>query len=240
MPTAPRRPAALPKPAAARPTAARKPSATRDPEQTRARILAAARDEFARLGLGGARVDRIATLAGANKRMLYYYFGSKDELFRAVLEATYLHIRESEKALHLDEVDPAEAIRRLVAFTWDYYLAHPEFLSLLNSENLHRAEHLKASRTVRRMHSPFVAMIGRILERGVDAGRFREGVDAVQLYISIAGLSYFYLANNHTLSAIFGRDLKAAAARRARLLHMTEVVLGYLRKDAPHDAATQA
>jgi AcrR family transcriptional regulator len=209
---------------------ARKTTATREPELTRARILAAAKAEFARVGLGGARVDRIAALAGANKRMLYYYFGSKDELFRAVLEATYEHIRESEKALHLDAIDPPEAIRRLVAFTWNYYLEHPEFLSLLNSENLHRAEHLKQSKRVRRMHSPFVAMIGEILERGHKAGLFRDGVDAVQLYISIAGLSYFYLANNYTLSAIFGRDLKARKARDARLAHMTDIVLGYLRK----------
>jgi AcrR family transcriptional regulator len=208
----------------------RSPAPARDAEPTRARILAAARQEFARVGLGGARVDGIAALAGANKRMLYYYFGSKDELFRAVLEATYEHIRESEKALHLDAVDPAEAIRRLVAFTWNYYLEHPEFLSLLNSENLHRAEHLKRSTRVRRMHSPFVAMIREILDRGREAGVFRDGVDAVQLYISIAGLSYFYLANNYTLSAIFGRDLKARKARDARLAHMTEFVLGYLRK----------
>ena len=201
----------------------------RDPEQTRARILAAARDEFARVGLGGARVDRIAEIAGANKRMLYYYFGNKDELFRAVLEATYEHIRESEKALHLDEVDPPEAIRRLVSFTWNYYLKHPEFLSLLNSENLHRAEHLKQSSKVREMHSPFVAMLREIVERGVRGGVFRSGVDAVQLYISIAGLSYFYLANNFTLSAIFGRDLKAKKARDQRLAHMIEFVLGYLR-----------
>jgi AcrR family transcriptional regulator len=212
------------------PSPTRKPNAVRDPEQTRARILAAAKAEFARVGLGGARVDRIAALAGANKRMLYYYYGNKDELFRAVLEATYEHIRESEKALHLDEVDPPEAIRRLVAFTWNYYLQHPEFLSLLNSANLHRAEHLKQSTKVRRMHSPFVALIGDILERGRAAGRFRDGVDAVQLYISIAALAYFYLGNNYTLSAIFGRDLKAKKARDERLAHMTDLVLGYLRK----------
>jgi AcrR family transcriptional regulator len=203
----------------------------REPQATRARILAAAKAEFARVGPDGARVDRIAALAGANKRMLYYYFGSKDELFRAVLEAAYEHIRESEKALHLDEVEPREAIRRLVAFTWEYYLAHPEFLSLLNSENLHRAEHLKRSTKVRRMHSPFVAMIAGIVERGRGVGVFREGVDAVQLYITIAALAYFYLANNPTLSAIFGRDLKAKKAREARLAHMTDVVLGYLRKE---------
>lgn len=202
----------------------------RDPEQTRARILAAAKAEFARAGLGGARVDRIAALAGANKRMLYYYFESKDGLFRAVLEAAYEHIRESEKALHLDAFDPPEAISRLVAFTWNYYLEHPEFLSLLNSANLHRAEHLKQSSKVRRMHSPFVAMIRDILQRGVKADVFRRGVDAVQLYISIAALAYFYLGNNYTLSAIFGRDLKAKKARDERLAHMTELVLGYLRK----------
>ena len=213
------------------PAPTRRTAAPRDPEQTRARILAAAKSEFARVGLGGARVDRIAELAGANKRMLYYYFGNKDELFSAVLESAYAHIRESEKALHLDEVDPQEAIRRLVAFTWNYYLEHPEFMSLLNSENLHQAEHLRQSTRVRRMHSPFLAMIGNIVERGAQAGVFRSGVDAVQLYISIAGLAYFYLANNYTLSAIFGRDLKARRARDARLAHMTEFVLGYLRKD---------
>jgi AcrR family transcriptional regulator len=212
-------------------TSPRPAAAPRDPETTRTRILAAAKAEFARVGPDGARVDRIAALAGANKRMLYYYFGSKDELFRAVLEATYEHIRESEKALHLGEVEPREAIRRLVAFTWEYYLAHPEFLSLLNSENLHRAAHLKRSTKVRRMHSPFVAMIAQIVERGRSAGVFRDGVDAVQLYISIAALAYFYLANNHTLSAIFGRDLKAKRARDARLAHMTDVVLGYLRRE---------
>ncbi len=213
------------------PAPTRRITAPRDPEQTRARILAAAKAEFARVGLGGARVDRIAALAGANKRMLYYYFGNKDELFRAVLEAAYEHIRESEKALHLDAFDPPQAIERLVAFTWNYYLEHPEFLSLLNSENLHQAEHLRQSTRVRRMHSPFVAMIRDIVERGAQAGVFRSGVDAVQLYISIAGLAYFYLANNYTLSAIFGRDLKARRARDARLAHMTEFVLGYLRKD---------
>jgi AcrR family transcriptional regulator len=212
------------------PTRRRSATAARDPQLTRARILAAAKAEFARAGLGGARVDRIAALAGANKRMLYYYFDSKDGLFRAVLEAAYEHIRESEKALHLDAIEPPEAIARLVAFTWNYYLEHPEFLSLLNSANLHRAEHLKTSTKVRRMHSPFVAMIGEILQRGNKAGVFRKGVDAVQLYISIAALAYFYLGNNYTLSAIFGRDLKARKARDERLAHMTELVLGYLQK----------
>lgn len=202
----------------------------RAPEQTRTRILDAAKVEFARAGLGGARVDRIAELAGANKRMLYYYFGNKDDLFCAVLEAAYAHIRDSEKALHLEDEEPIEAIRRLVAFSWRYHLDNPEFLTLLGSENLHRAVHLKQSRRVRSMHSPFVAMIAAILERGEQSGVFRRGVDAVQLYISIAALSCFYLSNNYTLSAIFGRNLKCKKACDERLTHMTEVVLGYLRK----------
>ncbi|MDB5804829.1 MAG: transcriptional regulator, TetR family [Betaproteobacteria bacterium] len=201
---------------------------TRDPEQTRQRILIAAQAEFARVGLGGARVDRIAQEAGANKRMLYYYFGNKDDLFLAVLEYTYEHIRTAEKGLHLDEVEPAEAVRRLVAFTWNYYLDYPQFLNLLNSENLHQARHLKNSGKVRSMHSPFISMIGQILERGARDGTFRKGVDPIQLYVSIAGLSYFYLGNNYTLSAIFGRDLKAPKAKAERLAHMTEMVLDYL------------
>ncbi len=202
----------------------------RDPERTRARILEAAKAEFAAHGLGGARVDRIAAVAHANKRMLYYYFGNKDDLFIAVLEEAYADIRAAEVALHLTQIDPPEAIRRLIAFTWEYYLEHPEFLTLLNSANLHKARHLEQSLKVRSMHSPFVAMIDEILERGRKSGVFRAGVDPVQLYISIAGLSYFYLGNNHTLSAIFSRDLLAPRAKAERLAHMCDLVLGYLFK----------
>ncbi len=202
----------------------------RDPERNQGRILRAATEEFARHGPGGARVDRIAARAGTNKRMLYYYYGNKDDLFLEVLEAAYARIRNAEKALHLAEVDPAEGIRRLVEFTWQYYLEHPEFLTLLNSENLHRGRHVKRSRRIAAMHSPFVATIRDLLERGVRAGKFRRGVDPVQLYISIAGLGYFYLSNRYTLSNIFRRALHAPRHRAERLRHMTEVVLGYLRK----------
>lgn len=208
----------------------RKTSGRRDPEKNQARILAAATDEFARHGLGGARVDRIAARAGANKRMLYYYYGNKDALFLAVLEASYASIRNAEKALHLANLEPREAMRRLVEFTWKYYLSHPEFLTLLNSENLHRARHIRKSGSIVAMHSPFVSMVKGVLDRGVRAGEFRAGVDPVQLYISIAGLGYFYLGNRYTLSAIFGRDLLAPREKSARLRHMTELVLGYLRK----------
>lgn len=202
----------------------------RDPARNQGRILKAAVAEFARHGLGGARVDRIAARAGANKRMLYYYFGNKDALFLAVLEESYARIRAAERALHLTDVDPREAMRRLVEFTWRYYLQHPEFLTLLNSENLHRGRHVKRSKNVVAMHAPFVAMIKQVLERGARAGAFRRGVDPVQLYISVAGLGYFYLSNRHTLSTIFERNLMLPRNMNERLRHMVDLVLGYLRK----------
>jgi AcrR family transcriptional regulator len=202
----------------------------RDPERTRARILEAARVEFARRGLGGARIDQITARAGSNKRMIYYYFGNKEALFLAALESAYEHIRKAEQSLKLTDLDPDEGMRHLVQFTWEYYLAHPEFITLLNSENLHRARHLKKSKEIRALHSPLVAMIEALLARGQRAAVFRRGVDAVQLYISIAALGYFYLSNNHTLSTIFGRDLMRPPALKQRLAHMTELVLGYLSK----------
>jgi AcrR family transcriptional regulator len=204
---------------------------SRDADRSQRDILQAALGEFAAHGLGGARMDRIAERAGVNKRLIYYYFESKEGLFLSVLEAAYESIRGEEQQLNLTQVDPIEAIRRLIAFTWNYYIAHPEFLTLLNSENLHRARHLKTSAKVRSMHSPLVQTIADVLERGRNAGLFRAGVDPVQLYISIAGLSYFYLGNSHTLSTIFGRDLLGAKAQVERLSHMTDLVLGYLVRD---------
>ncbi len=211
-----------------------KPDATeprsRDADRSQLAILAAARDEFAQAGLGGARMDRIAERAQLNKRLIYYYFTSKDDLFLAVLERTYADIRAAEQKLHLTDLAPAQAIRRLTEFTWDYYLEHPEFITLLNSANLHLARHLAKSERVREMNSPLIKTLGEILERGRVEGIFRGGIDPLQLYISIAGLAYFYLSNNHSLTAIFGRDLMTPKARNERLSHMTDVILGYALK----------
>ncbi len=215
-----------------------RPTTIRDPKGTQARILDAATREFARFGLGGARVDRIAARAGANKRMLYYYFGDKDGLFLAVLEHAYAGIRSAEQRLHLLDTPPVAAVERLVEFTWRYYLEHPEFLTLLNSENLHRARHLKRSKQIRAMNSPLIATLREVLQRGEREGVFRRGVDPLQLYISIAGLAYFYLSNNHTLSQVFDRDLAAPGARKDRLAHMTGLVTGSLTNlDARRRAA---
>jgi AcrR family transcriptional regulator len=203
---------------------------SRDSAKSQERILRAATAEFAHHGLGGARVDRIAARAGANKRMLYYYFGNKDALFLAVLEASYAQIRSAELTLDLQHLDPRAALRRLVSFTWDYFLAHPEFLTLLNSENLHMGRHVARSRRVRQLHSPLVDMLRRILQRGERLGLFRRGVDPVQLYISIAGEGYFYLSNRYTLSRIFGRDLMTKAALATRARHNARMILDALRR----------
>jgi AcrR family transcriptional regulator len=201
---------------------------TRDRDASKETILIAATEEFAEKGLRGARVDQIAERAGVNKRMLYYYFGQKDDLFLVVLERTYEKIRDEERKLNLTEVEPVEAIRRLISFTWNYYLQNPEFIPLLNSENLHKAVHLKQSKKIQSLHSPFVFMLEEVLARGRQEGVFRSGADPVQLYITIASLAYFYLSNKHTLSTIFNRDLLSQRARAERLSHMTDVVLGYL------------
>lgn len=202
----------------------------RDADRSQQTILLAARDEFALYGLAGARVDRIAERADINKRLIYYYFKSKDDLFLAVLESTYADIRAAEQKLHLDEMDPVEAIRELVSFTWHYYLEHPEFISLLNSENQHNAAHLKKSARIQEMNSPLVQMLDTVLERGRRKDLFRAGIDPIQLYISIASICYFYLSNNQTLSTIFGRDLRAPKAMAQRLSHMTDMVLGYVMR----------
>ncbi len=208
------------------------PRARRDPQRNQKRILDAALEEFSRFGLGGARVDRIAVRSGANKRMLYYYFGSKENLFLAVLEDSYARIRSAEKALDLEHADPREALKRLIDFTWRYYLEHPEFMTLLNSENLHKGRHVRRSRRVLEMHSPLVETLRGILRRGEKAGLFRSGVDPVQLYISIAGEGYFYLSNRYTLSRIFDRDLMERRALASRARHNADMILNALRRNA--------
>ena len=197
---------------------------------TREKILGAAVEEFARYGLGGARVDRIAQRAGANKRMLYYYFGDKEGLFLAALENRYDHIRSAERMLDLEDLDPREALERLVRFTWEYFLEHPEFMTLLNSENLHKGRHVRKSKRVQDMHSPLVETLRAVLRKGEAQRMFRRGVDPVQLYISIAGEIYFYLSNRYTLSRIFDRDLMAPRALAARSRHVTQMILNSLRR----------
>ncbi len=201
----------------------------RNPEATRRKLLAAARCEFAASGFAGARVDEIAARAGVNKQLVYHYFGDKDALYLAVLEWVYEEIREQERKLNLEGLPPGEAIRKLIEASFDHLAAHPDFIVLLNDENRGGARHVRGSTRLEAMHSPLVRSVSHILHEGVRAGVFRKGIDPVQLYISIAGLSYFFFSNTPTLSAIFGKDLSSRTQRRARRRHVADLVLQSLR-----------
>ncbi|GAC1327585.1 MAG: TetR/AcrR family transcriptional regulator [Beijerinckiaceae bacterium] len=216
----------------ARLPAAQRSSATpavRDAERTRRAILKAATAEFAESGLAGPRVDKIAEVSGVNKRTLYYYFNSKDDLYLAVLEDAYIAMRTSERNLKLDNLEPLKAIRRLVEFKFNYFVENPVMIWLLNCENIRGAQHLKRSTHLKDMHISLVHTIGTILEAGAAAGTIRPNTDPLQLYMSISGLSYFFFSNGSTLSTAFGKELRSAAARAARRSHAVEVILGYLR-----------
>jgi len=201
----------------------------RDPAATRKKLLTAARREFASSGLAGARVDEIAARAGVNKQLVYHYFGDKDALYLAVLEWVYEEIRAQERKLNLEGLPPEQAIKKLIESSFDHLAAHPDFIVLLNDENRGGARHVRGSRKLEAMHSPLVSLVSTILGEGVKAGVFRKGINAVHLYISIAGLSYFYFSNTPTLSAIFGKDLSSAAARQARRKHVVDLVMHSLR-----------
>jgi TetR/AcrR family transcriptional regulator len=201
----------------------------RDPVATQNKLLTAARREFAQNGLAGARVDEIAARAGVNKQLVYHYFGDKDALYLAVLEWVYEEIRTQERKLNLEGLPPEQAIKTLIEASFDHLDAHPDFIVLLNDENRGGARHVRGSRKLEAMHSPLVSMVSKILAEGVRTGTFRKGVNPVHLYISIAGLSYFFFSNASTLSAIFGKDLSSAAEKRARRKHVVDLVLKSLR-----------
>jgi len=188
----------------------------RDPAATQKRILQAAKHEFARSGLGGARVDKIAAKAKSNKRMLYHYFGNKEALFRRTLEDAYGDFRRAEAELNIEADDPVTALRRLMEFTWSYYLANPEFITLVNSENLHKARHLKASALMDDMNRPFVERMRQLLKRGVATGVFRPNLDPVQILIALAGLGFYYLNNRYTGEIVYGREMMTEDALKKR------------------------
>lgn len=208
---------------------ARSRKIARNPQRTQDTILEAATEEFAAHGFGGARVDAIAARAQTNKRMLYHYFGDKEGLYLAVLEATYATIRNAEKQLDLASRDPEEGMRELALFTWRHFLAHPEFLSLLATENLHHAHYLRRSEKISVMHSHLIDELSDVLRRGEAAGIFRPTVDPISVYLTIAALGFFYLSNRHTLSTIFARKLTSQGALNAWGEHIVAVTLASIR-----------
>lgn len=179
---------------------------------TRDSLLRAAIRIFARHGLSGGSVEQISRAAKSVDRMIYYYFGSKENLFVAVLEEIYRRFNEAEAALKLDLRRPADALMAVVGFIVSYYRDHPEFVTLLNSENLHRGKHIRRSLRAREYSSPAVGIIDQLLRSGVEKGIFRGDLRARDLYLMIAALGYFYQSNRHTLSAFLGEDLEAPAA----------------------------
>ena len=209
------------------------PRRTRDAKRTRKAILDAAKLEFARKGLGGARVDEIARAARANKRMIYHYFNSKEGLFKQVVVDAYVDLRTAEQQLNLEHLPPEEALESLVRFTWDYYLRNPEFLTLVNNENLHRARHLRQSETINVVSRKFVSMVQNILLRGEKSGVFRPGVDPVQLNITIAAIGYYYLTNRFTGSIIFEIDLMEPEALERRLKFNIDTIMRLVSADEP-------
>jgi len=206
------------------------PAATGDAEGGRhGAILAAARVEFSANGLSGGRVNRIAERAGVNKQLIYYYFGSKDDLYRAALESVYAEIRELERSLKLGDLPPAAAMATLIRFSFDYLARHPEFIGMLNHENAQGALHVRRSAAIRATNSPLIELVAATLKRGVAARVFRRRVDPVDLYISLAGMSYFFFSNRLTLSSIFGRDLGEPACEAAYREHIVALTLAGLR-----------
>jgi AcrR family transcriptional regulator len=201
----------------------------RDPERTKRAILEAASAEFVGKGYAGASVNEIATRANVNKRMLYHYFGKKDQLYVAVLERIYASLRGAQAQLNLVGLAPVEAIEQLILFTWDYYLQHPEFLSIMVRENMLEGEFVVRSDRIKEMNAPLMDVLGDILKRGADEGVFRRDVDPMQLYLTIASLGCFFVATRFTLSNLLGRDLAGANGLQSRVNHIVEVVLGYLR-----------
>jgi AcrR family transcriptional regulator len=216
-----RRPAAKARPATPR---------TNDPERTMADIIAVATREFAEKGLAGARIDVIAEAMRTSKRMIYYYFGSKEGLYVAVLEDAYRRIRVIEADLHLEDLQPEDALRKLVGFTVDYQLANPDFIRLVMNENMYRGEFLAQSKAIQKLNVPAIDAVRRVYERGLAAGVFRSGIDPVDLHMSISALSVFNVANKHTFSLIFKRDLDSPAAIVARRDSIVEMVVRFVRK----------
>lgn len=205
-------------------------SRTNDPERTMADIIDVATREFAEKGLAGARIDVIAEAMRTSKRMIYYYFGSKEGLYIRVLEEAYRRIRQIEGGLHLEDLAPEDALRKLVGFTVDYQLANPDFIRLVMTENIHRGEYLAQSRLIQKLNVPAIEGLRGVYERGVRAGVFRSGIDPVDLHMSISALSFFNTANRHTFALIFKRDFDAPAAVAARRDSIIEMIVRFVRR----------
>jgi AcrR family transcriptional regulator len=204
----------------------------RAPEETRREILDAATAEFSEKGFAGGRVDEIAARMRTTKRMIYYYFGSKELLYAAVLERLYGGMRDAEQALHLEALPPLEALRRMVETTFDYHAAHPNFVRLVCVENIHEARIVAASPTILARNAAVLGTLRGLLARGEAAGVFRPGLAALDLHMLISSFCFYRVSNRHTLGAIFGADIQAPQTVAAHRAMMVDAVLRYVRPSA--------
>lgn len=212
-----------------KPVKGRPPAAlARSAEDVKADILSAATREFAGKGFAGAHVDNIAALTQTSKRMIYYHFGSKDDLYLAVLEAAYGQARTEEAKLCLDGLDPEAAMRVLVRFRFDYHNDHPDYIRLVMNENILNGRYLSRSTRIDRLSAPAIETIRRIYERGVAAGTFRPGLDLLNIHMSISSLSFHNVSNRHTFTILFGRDWGNAEELRLRRAHVEDMILRYM------------
>lgn len=207
------------------------PIRRRDRERTRREILEIAFAEFAENGLTGGNTDAIAARANITKRLIFYYFKSKEELFIAVLEMAYAKMRLAEEDLHLEALEPEAAIRRLAEFTFDFDQANPEYIRLVTIENIHRGRHISNSRTLKEMTRPIINQIAKVLERGVRSGAIRPGIDPIELHMTLNALCFFSVANRHTFEAQFGRDMSSPKARAQRRREIADLLWRHVRKD---------
>jgi len=207
-----------------------KPSRTNDPARTMAGILEVATAEFAAKGLSGARIDEIAATTKTSKRMIYYYFESKEGLYIAVLEEAYRRIRQIEQNLHLEDLAPEEALRKLVGFTVDYQWNNPDFVRLVMNENIHRGEFLAQSKTIQGLNIPVVHAVQHVYERGVEQGVFRANLDPLDLHMTMSALSFFNVSNHHTFSLIFKHSLENATNYKARRDSIVATMVRYVKK----------
>ncbi len=207
------------KPASSRP---------RDAERTRAEILAAATREFSERGLNGARVDNIAARTRTNKRMIYYYFKSKEQLYVAVLEEAYRRIREAEKQLKLDDLPPGEAIRCLVEFTFDYHWKNPQLAKLVVIENIHKGKYLSRSETISTFNLSIIDAISKVLRRGAEEGVLRRNIDPVELHMTVSSMSLFHVTNRYTFGTVFRRDMVSNEAVTQRKKEIVDIISRYV------------
>ena len=212
-------------------SAVAEPAATRinDPARTMAGILEVATSEFASKGLSGARIDEIAAATRTSKRMIYYYFGSKEGLYVAVLEEAYRRMRAIEAEQHLADLEPEAALRKLVEFTFDHHQGNPDYIRLVMSENMQRGEYLAQSKTIQQLNVPAIRVIESLYLRGVTAGIFRPGLDAIDIHASISALTFFNVSNQHTFGLIFKRDGQTADALAARRASIVELIVRFVR-----------